>query len=146
MAIWPMRKPDVIIGGAEDPYMKRWHIVPRNPWFNIYLHHFLRSDDDRALHDHPWWNMSILLTGGYIEHLPSGPVFRYRGGIVWRPATAAHRIELDQGPVWTIFVTGPRVRQWGFHCPKGWRHWEEFVKSEVNEDGSIVAEAGRGCD
>lgn len=42
------RNPDFIIGGA-DPYMLRWWVIPRNKVFNIYLHRFLRSDDDRAL-------------------------------------------------------------------------------------------------
>ena len=44
------RPPDRIIGGKDNPYLLRWHVVPRNPQQNIYLHHFLRSDDDRALH------------------------------------------------------------------------------------------------
>ena len=48
--------------------MRRWWVIPRNKWFNVYLHHFLRSDDDRALHDQPWWNLSILLDGEYTEH------------------------------------------------------------------------------
>ena len=26
----------------------------RNKIFNIYLHQIIRSDDDRALHDHPY--------------------------------------------------------------------------------------------
>jgi hypothetical protein len=47
------RPPDFVIGG-DSPYMLRWWIIPRNKFFNIYLHRFLRSDDDRALHDHPW--------------------------------------------------------------------------------------------
>ena len=62
------RPPDFIVGGKEDPYMLRWWIIPRNRWFNVYLHNFLRSDDDRAHHDHPWWNFSILLRGEYTEH------------------------------------------------------------------------------
>src|SRR5690606_32105599 len=32
------RGPDVIIGGAHDPYLKRWWVIPRNRFFNIYLH------------------------------------------------------------------------------------------------------------
>jgi hypothetical protein len=62
------RKPDFIIGGADEPYMLRWWVIPRNRFFNIYLHHFLRSDEDRALHDHPWLNCSWLLDGRYTEH------------------------------------------------------------------------------
>ena len=48
------REPDFIIGGHEAPYLRRHWLIPRNRFFNIYVHEFLRSDDDRALHDHPW--------------------------------------------------------------------------------------------
>lgn len=57
------RAPDFVIGRTGDPYMERWWLIPRNRFFNIYLHRFWRSDDDRALHDHPWVNLSILLKG-----------------------------------------------------------------------------------
>lgn len=53
LAIAKRRPPDVVIGGDASPYMRRWWVIPRNRRFNVYLHHFLRSDDDRALHDHP---------------------------------------------------------------------------------------------
>jgi hypothetical protein len=62
------RAPDFLIGGADDPYIRRWWVIPRNRWFNVYLHQFLRSDDDRALHDHPWANCSILLRGATRAH------------------------------------------------------------------------------
>src|ERR1700761_649655 len=78
------RRPDVLIGKAGDTYMRRWWVIPRNRFFNIYLHNFLRSDDDRALHDHPWVNMSILLWGRYIEHTISA------GGV-------NHRVEYKAG-------------------------------------------------
>jgi hypothetical protein len=130
-----------IIGGADRPYLKRWWIVPFNRLFKVYLHQFLRSDDDRALHDHPWFNISILLRGSYIEHTPNGAHRRRAGDIVVRPARAAHRIELiEDAPVWTLFITGPNVRQWGFYCPNGWRHWRDFTHPD--DSGEI----GRGCD
>src|SRR5690606_35831081 len=78
------RPPDFIVGGAERPYLKRWWLIPRNPIFNVYLHQFLRDDDDRALHDHPWPWCSILLDGSYIEHTIAA------GGI--------HRRQLRQAP------------------------------------------------
>lgn len=150
---WPRtltipRQPDFIIGKPEAPYMRRWWIIPRNRFFNIYLHNILRPDDDRALHDHPWASCSIILRGLYYEHTPDGKFkIRKPGMIRFRKATAAHRIslfgigyrgELDKKtgrpvftecyrPAWTLFITGPKVREWGFHCPKGWRHWREFV-------------------
>src|SRR3954466_1246173 len=92
------REPDFIIGGEDDPYIRRWWVIPRNRFFNIYLHQFLRSDDDRALHDHPWVNCSILLRGEYIEHLKDCSLVRSAGDVVFRRSGAiAHRIELFQG-------------------------------------------------
>ena len=152
------RYPDRIIGDASDPYLLRWYIIPRNRFFNIYLHKFCRSDDDRALHDHPWlFNASILLRGKYLEHTPKGAFARRVGIPVFRWGKAPHRVELEkyyedfiprwgmsfvrEHPVWTIFITGPVVREWGFYCPSGWRHWIEFTDPTSN--GNKV---GRGCE
>ncbi len=140
------RQPDFIIGGADHPYLLRWWLIPRNRFFNIYLHRFMRSDDDRATHDHPWlWNLSILLDGPYAEHtIKAGGThvcteyttgdFRLRIG-----GRFSHRIELINGPVWTLFITGPRYRQWGFNCQNGWVHWKDFTAP--NDNGDI----GKGC-
>jgi hypothetical protein len=141
------RRPwDRRIGGADNPYMLRWFVIPRNRLCNIYLHHFLRSDDDRALHDHPWANMSILLRGNYVEHqIDQGGIhqryFRKAGHWYVRPSgKIAHRVELTEGPVWTLFITGPVYRSWGFHCPEqGWIHWEDFT-------GPGYGDPGPGCD
>lgn len=153
---WAMaRQPDFIIGGADDPYLLRWWLIPRNPIFNIYLHKFLRSDDDRALHDHPWaFNCSWLLDGAYIEWVPGGcnanphrpePKFLKAGDWRLRRGPAPHRVQLHVSggntiPCWTLFITGPRVREWGFHCPKRWVPWQEFV--DTRDAGSV----GRGCE
>ena len=145
MAIASSRPHDFTIGGHDDPYMQRWWVIPRNPIFNIYLHHFMRSDEDRALHDHPWINLSIILEGEYTEHtIDAGgvchAVIRKAGQWKLRGARSAHRIELHNGPCWTLFITGPKIRTWGFHCPQGWRRWQDFVQK--TDKGSI----GKGCD
>jgi hypothetical protein len=133
------RPPDFVIGNPKDPYIHRWYLIPRNSWCNLYLHHILRSDDDRALHDHPWWFISIVLWRGYREITTLGTWWRWPLSIALRWATLPHRIELDK-PAWTLVITGPRVRDWGFHCPKGWVHWEQFV--DHNNHGNV----GRGCE
>jgi len=146
------RAADFVIGDPSAPYLRRWWLIPRNRWLNVYLHHFCRSDDDRALHDHPWWWCSVILTNpGYREITPRGAYWRKP----WRPrfgrATALHRVALFQRtnadgadlaeiPVWTLFMTGPRIRDWGFACPQGWRHWRDFVS--VRPGGN---DTGRGC-
>lgn len=130
------RNPDKIIGVN---YMHRWHIIPRNPIFNIYLHKYMGSDDDRALHDHPWLSVSVLLKGRIIEHQKNTTRSIPKYKPVFRTARFAHRLQLISGPAWTIFITGPRIRSWGFHCPNGWRHWTKFT----NANGDNI---GDGCD
>ena len=140
IAIAASRPPDFIVGGAASPYLRRWWIIPRNRFFNIYLHRFWRSDDDRALHDHPWSNTSFVLVGRYREHTPEGVFERVAGDVVSREAGTLHRIEIYPGEqAITLFMTGPTIRVWGFACPKGWRHWRDFV------DDRDTGKVGRGC-
>lgn len=158
------RDADFAIGGRDNPYLLRWWLTPwsrlyrrvpeerRTRWQRfvvslpgIYLHWVLRSDDDRALHDHPWWNASLLLRGSYVEHKIAAGGVHYRtrvnaGDVVLRTARAAHRLEIDAGPCWSLFFFGPRVRDWGFHCKTGWVHWRVFTNAA---DGG--ATIGRGC-
>lgn len=146
------RDPDFIIGKPGSPYMRRWWVIPRNRRFNIYLHNIVRSDDDRALHDHPWWNVSIVLRGGYWEFVPvdiekpaGATIGRFRGpgSIVFRRATAAHRLAIGAGATcWSLFITGPNVRDWGFWCPQGWKHWQKFV--DMTNTGAIGPGCGEG--
>jgi len=103
------RPPDFIVTKVDgSTYLERWYLIPKNRFFNIYLHHFMQSDEDRALHDHPWWSLGILLKGKYKEHLPEGKTrMKFVGQPTIRPANFLHRIELTDGPVWTLFITGP---------------------------------------
>lgn len=117
-----------------DSYLHRWFLAPCNPNANLYLHHFLSSDPD-VMHDHPWNSTSIILEGSYIEVTPVGEFLREPGTITTRKATDAHRIIVPGEPVLSLFFTGPKVREWGFHCPKGWIHWEEFHAIKDNTRG-----------
>ena len=142
MAAWArarmQRHPDFVIG--EPAYLRRWWIVPRNAHQNVYLHEGLRDDDARALHDHPWDNVSLPLIGRYREITPAGAFVREPGAMIVRKATDAHRIELIGGePFVSLFFTGPKVREWGFHCPNGWAHFRDFTAGENGEF------AGGGC-
>lgn len=131
-----MRKPDFVIG---DNYMHRWWLIPRNRFFNVYLHKIMRNDDDRALHDHPWWSVSVLLKGRLREVLRNRIRYPLRFIPLLRSAKLAHRLEVVEGPVWTLFITGPVIRSWGFHCPKGFVNWKDFV------DDRDAGKTGRGC-
>lgn len=137
---WLHGGPHFVVGPPDNPYLHRWYIIPRNDWCCVYLHRFLRDDDDRAMHDHPWNSLSVLVWGKYIEQTAEGRKLYRWGSIIFRRATHTHRIELPEGkPAWTLFVTGSRIREWGFHCPKGWIHWKDFV--DTTNTGNI----GKGC-
>lgn len=140
------RPPDYIVGGLARPYMLRWWVVKRRA-LAIYVHQFLRSDDDRALHDHVSGSVSFLLDNEYTEHtIAQGGIHRHRvyraGDIVFRPfGGMAHRIELHNGPAWSLWIRGPIYRQWGFHCAeRGWVHWRQFT---APDDTGVV---GKGCE
>lgn len=145
LAFAAARAPDVVIGPGDPPYLERWYVVPRNPIFNVCLHFFSRSDEDRALHDHPWlWNCSVVIKGRLIEHTIAaggvqGAKLRVPGDVVFRIGGSPHRLEICTAFAWTLFITGPKFRTWGFHCPKGWRPWFEFC------DPKNKGEIGRGC-
>lgn len=98
------------IGLDGCPYLKRW--VVEFGHFSIRIHHFLASDDDRAFHDHPWWFLTLVLRGSYTDWNPAGFDVLRAGSIRYRPAYHRHTV-LTEG-VWTLVVTGPRMRQWGF--------------------------------
>lgn len=131
------RPPDLVIG---DHYCNRWWVIPRNKWFNIYLHQFLHDDDDRALHDHPWMNLSFLLRGSYREITKQGAKTYTAGAFRARFASTPHRLEIIGDQAWSLFITGPVVREWGFHCPQGWRRWQDFT------DPEHYGKIGKGCD
>lgn len=125
-----LARPDFEIGSPGNIYLKRWWIIPRNAKCNVYLHAIIRSDDDRALHDHPWKNSSFLIAGRYREITPDGEFLREAGSFVEREATALHRLELiDDAPAISLFTTGEKVREWGFQTAQGWVHWRDFPAS-----------------
>lgn len=137
---------DEIIG---DHKMQRWWLLPRNRWFNVYLHRH-QGDDPRTPHDHPCDNVSIRLRGELVEHTPDsleaiehviGPLSSVVHGkrCVWfahglvcetgrrlrrirfRRAEDTHRLEVITGRAWTIWIRFRNRRRWGYYEPTGWR-------------------------
>jgi hypothetical protein len=140
------REPDVIITDAnpdteDGVHIRRWFVIPRNRFLNIYLHN-IRGDDHSAPHDHPWWSISYMLKGYLCEHTPDGSKkWITEGQIRIRSPKYAHRLTTNSRlhidrPAWTIFITGPVVRPWGFHCPQGWVHRDEYIsRRDRGENG-----------
>ncbi len=118
-----------ITGLDGSDYLIRRYLLPKNRFLNLYLHQFLGSDDDRALHDHPWFSMSCVLRGRLIEHRADGTVKEIpQGKLTFRSPKYQHRIELPENETaTTLFLTGPVVRVWGFICPQGWVSWNDYA-------------------
>lgn len=120
-------------GGS--PYLSRWYplgqrdrdedenVVSRPP-VNLFLHRFHRSDDDGALHSHPWqWGLSLILAGGYLEERRVGDQVIQRrvmpGEFNWIGPDDFHRVDLLEADAWTLFVAGPRKSD-----PEEWHFWD----------------------
>src|SRR5688572_29522991 len=100
------------LGRPECPYMRRWVI---SLWlFSIRIHHWSSGDDPRAFHDHPWWFLTLVLKGGYIDVSPAGEDRLTVGSIRFRPARHRHTVDVNDGGCWTLMLTGPEWHRWGF--------------------------------
>lgn len=128
----------------QRPYMRRHYPqgkkndqTSKQGGMGWFIHKFLSSDDPGEVHNHPWeWCASIILLGSYVET-------RYKWSwedrvlghsklnkiVLTQPETrilqpnmmnvithdVMHQVNLvDDGPVWTLFIHGPRVSTWGF--------------------------------
>lgn len=113
-------------------YMRRW--VVKTPWFLLRLHHILRGDNDRHFHDHPFDFVSLILKGGYIEYTPNGlPRIFDPGSVNAKKADQLHYLKLLSGSTWTVLVTSPYYRDWGFATEDGWikaDRYDEYIASK----------------
>jgi hypothetical protein len=149
-------------------YMSRWWIVPyrhelkltwyKNPigWFlqqfdiAIRVHEIKRGDSDRALHNHPWPYITLILKGGYIEvteiRSKNNQFICYQkqeyvsGDILFRSSSFRHRLELfnlnpyvyPQETTTTLFITFRKNNEWGFYeTPDYFIHHKNYLKKHI---------------
>ncbi len=139
-------------GGHELPYMARVIWTPNTRWGQGYFHCFLRHDEDRDPHDHPFGFTTIPLNKSYVEEVFDKDTHCFKLVCVrrwrrhYRPAEHCHRViavlndERDPRsmsetafPLFTIVWRGASGRQWGFWTyrdnplTRGWVHWKDYV-------------------
>jgi len=136
--------------GEDETYLKRWFVARKNmiptvigeriskeesravagfvPSMveNVYVHKFGAGDANETLHDHPWWNVSLIVSGGYTEQLDDRLVERNPGDVIIRQAADRHAIRLVKPDTVTIFGTGIKEREWGFWVDGEFVHWRDF--------------------
>lgn len=114
-----------LLGDPQCPYIHRWLLLNLY-FFSIRFHHFLRSDDNRALHDHSGWYVTILLWGEYDDVSDEGTVKLRAPSIAFRRAT--HRHTVRTRGVWTLFILGRETRVWGFWPEGRFKRREKYFK------------------
>lgn len=132
-----------LFGGADGSlYMGRYALFETR-YLSARVHFIAREDRDLHLHDHPWWFLSLVLSGWYLEARPIdiNPCFdpqsglerteetlRRAGSLAFRRATDRHQIvEVAPSGAWTLFITGPLVQWWGFFTPRGKVYWRDYL-------------------
>jgi len=117
---------------VKEGYLHRWWLWPKNKYFCVYLHHFIGSDQDRHMHDHPWDSTSFLIAGKVSEFYETSSETGYFEMERWKPMhrTAEHRhiVSIEPPEAWTIFITWKKRRTWGFWIEGEFMHWEDYIR------------------
>jgi hypothetical protein len=100
------------LGLPQCPYVIRWRVQTRIG--SVRVHHWLGPDDDRAMHDHAWWFLTLVVRGSYADRNPDGDDLLSAGSVRFRRALHRHTVIPGPAGAWTLLVTGPPVRAWGF--------------------------------
>lgn len=76
---WALFHKELILDLEGLEYLSRFRVF-MTPWCSVYFHRIHKPDHDRALHGHPFWFASLVLTGGYTEERSDTPT---DGSIFW---------------------------------------------------------------
>jgi hypothetical protein len=129
-----------IYGKDGSLYMERWWLF--NPYwpveglqqfawlpFSIRVHHIVRPDADRHLHDHPWNARTIILHGEYTEQRDDNRYYRRQQGDTARlrfgEFHSIRYVDPHRG-AYTLFITGVKRGTWGFKVP-----YREYLGEEA---------------
>lgn len=135
------RKRIVLDRASNESYLERYYLFLKDRQqfpFNVFLHKFLKGDPD-DVHDHPWPYATVILKGGYYEWVPEFDLqgkkisetrhWRGPGHVRLSKSTSYHRIELKSDiTAWTLFMPGPKKRDWGFLVNNRWIQHEQYLK------------------
>lgn len=115
------------LGNPKCPYCYRY--VLNLGLFAIRVHKWVASDDLRALHDHPYCFITFILRGSYYDISKVKTEKLTAGCIRYRPATYQHAVQLaGTMPCWSLVLSGPFIRQWGFWLNNKFIRREKYFK------------------
>lgn len=149
-----------ISGKANGLYMQRDWLIPKSPDKPAArIHKLHRSDLDRAAHNHPWNNVSVLLSGSYYELVPAFngvedlsivpdalrsqcnnvepliAIHRKAGDVICRTPAMRHKLlVLQEDLPSSLFLTAKKSDEWGFTTERGWVHHTLYVDDLMQEN------------
>lgn len=128
-----------IVSKYGQVHFRRYRLL-QTPWFAIYIHQILKSDEDADMHDHPWNFTSFILDGSYTEVCKIAPDFVSTyfaiynvGDVVKHKSEDAHKIAIQTPEVWTLVFTSGRTRDWGYRLKYG--SWIGHKKYRILKNG-----------
>lgn len=110
---------------VPSEYIVRLHVV-KTPWFAICVHWLNKVDPEPFLHDHPVTFLSLILRGGYGELRKDGYHYHRWYNFIRATILDPHTINFVQPHTVTLALMGPKIRDWGYHTPKGWVPWKQY--------------------
>lgn len=136
-------EPDLTISRLGKPYLERW-FLERAEERCVYLHRFVGPDPDVGPHDHPCDSASLIVAGSQDEYFlasHANRTTRHRrivaGDILYRSARFSHQLRTARTakelPL-SLFVFGPRLRDWGFWVERDGELHHERHPAELNEE------------
>lgn len=130
------------IGWSEIGEEFTRYFLVKSRFGNIYLHQLNAPKWHPECHDHPWGFVAILLRRGYTERIGTVDYRRRPGQVLFRPATFLHNVITPYGTSWSLIITKPKSREWGFKpCnrqaiggtdPLPWSKYRKMYKGSVN--------------
>jgi hypothetical protein len=106
---------------------------------SLLLHHFLKPDDDKHLHNHPWAGRSTILSGGYVEETKAGlkTVKPFDSNMI--NADTYHCVKSIEPNTWSLVHTGDKEGEWGFLVDGVHHHYMDYlddidaIRTEANK-------------
>jgi len=120
-----------------DDYLIRYYIflkgssdgTTRKFPFNIFIHKFLKSDDP-IYHDHPWAYATLILSGGYKEHIPKKISITQDTDYLLANAQSTHEyVEIKD--TYTDIIENQTPGSLHYR-DSTWKHWIELNSTKDN--------------
>ena len=125
---WPWKKNIEDLDELGAIYLARtmWIKFHR---LGVYTHRIYRPDTARAVHDHPWPFLTVILRGGYEEEIRGRRYMRRPGYIGWRGRGFRHRITALRGEsALTLVIRGRNNDRWNFYNKAGEAmDWQDYI-------------------